>query len=262
MSRDLWFYSHFVTAANKIGRHLSRFMPIRSARILDFGCGDGFMAFGMLRFRPEAIVGVDLNLGFQYLQEIARRYIGLEQLPDTLSFHQVIEGEPLPHENNSFDAVYAWSVFEHVSDLDQVLRELHRILKDGGILFIQIEPLFHSPFGSHLKRLIPEPWAHLTMPEEALLELVMRASDNVHPEEKDLAYQTLDFKGYQRFLINEYKSLNQVTLDELTNAAGKYYNLIEEQRMRATPHIPPPNLHERYELEDLLTNEIHLTLEK
>ncbi len=57
--------------------------------------------------------------------------------------------------------------------------ELHRVLAQDGILFIQIEPLYQSPFGSHLLRLIPEPWAHLKMSKDAYLERAWSAADHV-----------------------------------------------------------------------------------
>ena len=40
----------------------------------------------------------------------------------------------LPFENESFDVVTAWSVVEHVTDVRDVLREWHRVLRPGGVL--------------------------------------------------------------------------------------------------------------------------------
>jgi ubiquinone/menaquinone biosynthesis C-methylase UbiE len=260
--QDPWFYSHFVTAANQVGRHLARFVDLRSARVLDFGCGDGYMALGLLRFNPQTIVGVDLNPAYERLPERAGKYLGTNELPGILEFQKVREAEPLPFEEGAFEAVYAWSVFEHVSDLNQVLQELYRVLKAGGILFIQIEPLYYSPFGSHLQRLIPEPWAHLKLPEEVLLQQVMAAEDQIASIEKDLAYQSLEFETYKQFLINEYRQLNRVTIQELIDVTGKYFRTIEQQRFRSHPYSAPPNLLTRYSEADLLSNEIQLTLQK
>ena len=43
-------------------------------------------------------------------------------------------GEALPFEDRSFDLVCCCDVFEHVEDLDAVLREIGRVLKPGGVL--------------------------------------------------------------------------------------------------------------------------------
>lgn len=260
--RDPWFYSHYVAAANQVGRQLSRYIPLKSARILDFGCGDGFMALGMHRFDPKEVIGVDLNPAYQHLPEVAHRYLGMQNLPEKISFRQVEENKPLPFPDEFFDAAYAWSVFEHVQDVDQTLQELHRVLTPGGIFFIQIEPLYYSPFGSHLRRLIPEPWAHLKLPEEELLQRAIAAEDQIASVEKDLAYQSLEFETYKQFLLNEYRQLNRVTMRELTELAERYFRLVLQQRVRAYPYSAPPELLTRYAEADLLTNEIGLTVQK
>ena len=260
---DTWFYSHFVTAANEIGDHLSRFVRLDQSRVLDFGCGDGFTALGVMRFDLKEVMGVDLNMAYHYLPEISQRYLGTDKLPENLSFQQVHEGESLPFENNSFNAIYAWSVLEHVQDIDGVMSELHRVLAPEGILFIQIEPLYHSPFGSHLLRLIPEPWVHLTMAEESFLERARDAPDRVREGEKDLAYRKNEFVDFKKFLISEYQSLNRITAGELLGAAKRSgFNVIDEDMRQGLPFRPPAELLEQYPAEDLLTNEVRLTLRK
>ncbi len=42
-------------------------------------------------------------------------------------------GETLPYADASFDAVVCVDVLEHVQDLDQVLAEVTRVLKPGGL---------------------------------------------------------------------------------------------------------------------------------
>lgn len=45
------------------------------------------------------------------------------------------DGQALPFEDNSFDAVTSNQVFEHVPDLDLALREISRVLKPSGNLY-------------------------------------------------------------------------------------------------------------------------------
>jgi SAM-dependent methyltransferase len=122
-------------------------------------------------------VGVDLYKTYARLPELARKSLGLESLPANLAFEQTTLGAPLPFATGSVDLVYSWSVFEHLADVEGTLCEFERIVRRGGRIFIQIEPLYHGPFGSHLQRLVQEPWAHLLHDEEEFLRLAASASE-------------------------------------------------------------------------------------
>jgi SAM-dependent methyltransferase len=46
----------------------------------------------------------------------------------------VVDGATLPFVEDSFDAVFSFSVLEHVKDPHQVAREIKRVTKPGGII--------------------------------------------------------------------------------------------------------------------------------
>lgn len=52
---------------------------------------------------------------------------------------------PYPFEDNSFDEVKAFHVLEHLSDPFTVMKELHRIVKPGGLVHIKV-PHFSRGF--------------------------------------------------------------------------------------------------------------------
>jgi SAM-dependent methyltransferase len=66
-------------------------------------------------------------------------YLGTEYLPDEAARHKFF---PIPHmdlqlidyPDESFDVFISSDVFEHIPDLDRALKEIHRILKPGGII--------------------------------------------------------------------------------------------------------------------------------
>ncbi|MEB2308207.1 MAG: methyltransferase domain-containing protein [Candidatus Brocadiaceae bacterium] len=70
------------------------------------------------------------------------RYIGLEL--DTIANRKnkkadyFYDGTTFPFQDNEFDSVIANEVFEHVFNSDNFLREIHRVLKPGGILLITV----------------------------------------------------------------------------------------------------------------------------
>ena len=100
--------------------------------VLDFGCGAGRT---LRHFLEEARVGEF------YGCDIDRSSIAW--LVENLSppFHGFPNDEvpPLPLESDSFDLIWAISVFTHISDQSSAwLLELHRLLRAGGVLFVTI----------------------------------------------------------------------------------------------------------------------------
>ena len=50
---------------------------------------------------------------------------------------QVVGPLELPFADQAFDVVVSWHVIEHVADVKQTLREWRRVLKPGGVLFME-----------------------------------------------------------------------------------------------------------------------------
>jgi SAM-dependent methyltransferase len=101
-------------------------------RILDFGCGAGRT---LRHFVREAEVA-----DFHGCEIDAPSVAWLEEhLSPPFHVFRNDEAPPLPLESGSFDLVWAISVFTHLTDrwADWLL-ELHRLLRDGGLLIATI----------------------------------------------------------------------------------------------------------------------------
>ena len=96
--------------------------------VLDLGCAGGFMAEELAK-RGALVTGID-----PAAQAIAaaRAHAQDERLDIR---YDVGVGEALPYADRAFDAVVCVDVLEHVSDLQQVLNEIARVLKPGGQFF-------------------------------------------------------------------------------------------------------------------------------
>jgi ubiquinone/menaquinone biosynthesis C-methylase UbiE len=135
----------------KVLRYLERNGVTKLGRLLDAGCGGGGMcvSFGE---ETSPVVGIDLSDRFRD----AGTRLAAEHGVTTVSFAQA-DGTALPFADASFDVVLSHAVIEHVTRPLEYLRELHRVTRPGGRVFLQTAP-YLSPHGSHLPPLrIPVP---------------------------------------------------------------------------------------------------------
>ena len=105
------------TRLNRLAPHVTAEQP----RLLDVGCGIG-VVMEAAESRGWEAVGVD----------ISRRIV--DHCREKGLQCQRVATWDLPFENESFDVVTAWSVVEHVTNVRDVLREWHRVLRPGGVL--------------------------------------------------------------------------------------------------------------------------------
>ena len=95
-------------------------------KVLDLGCAGGFMAEAMAD-RAAKVTGID-----PAKDAIAAARAHAEQTGRNINY-DVGAGEALPYDDERFDAVVCVDVLEHVSDLQQVLAEVTRVLRPGGL---------------------------------------------------------------------------------------------------------------------------------
>jgi len=126
-------------------------------RVLDAGCGSGGIAVSFAEECDHA-VGLDIKNKFGDAGARLARERGL----DNAVFVQG-DGTRLPFDSESFELVLSHSVIEHVDSAERYLGECYRVLRPGGVLFLQTPP-YLSFAGSHLSRLrVPIP-IHLLLP--------------------------------------------------------------------------------------------------
>jgi SAM-dependent methyltransferase len=187
--------------------------------VLDVGCD---LAGNMVRvldehFDVREAVGINLSA-------VNRRISARSRLEQA-------DVRKLPYADGTFDLIVSSSAFEHITGLDEGIREMHRILKPGGHLFSHFGPIWSTSYGHHLWtahegrlynywNLILPPYCHLLMTQaeiEALLiarghspslsrtiaEYVLTSPEQNHLFFEDYAaifaasdFEVLMFKGY------------------------------------------------------------------
>jgi demethylmenaquinone methyltransferase/2-methoxy-6-polyprenyl-1,4-benzoquinol methylase len=102
------------------------------AKILDIATGTGDMAILAAKLQPEVIEGIDIAAGMIELQKKKLAKRKLQHLVNP----QVGDAENLPFADNTFDIVMTAFGVRNFENLHKGLREMHRVLKNGGLAVI------------------------------------------------------------------------------------------------------------------------------
>lgn len=107
--------------------------PERNIKVLDAGCGEGFVSQAILEFVPDAdILGIDFQ---DTAIEIAKERV------KGVKFRQANIYQ-MPFEDKSFDVVLCSEVLEHLKYPENAISELIRVSKQYIIITVPAEPWF------------------------------------------------------------------------------------------------------------------------
>lgn len=161
---------------------LAKLGDVRGKRVLDFGCGHG-MASVVLARRGAAVTGFDLSP--QYVREARER----ADANGVNAEFAAADGENLPFDDSSFDAVWGNAVLHHLNP-EIAAKELLRILKPGGVA-VFCEPWGGNPLLQFARRRLPYPGKHRTEDEEPLTPAALTALATVFPNISVTGFQLL-----------------------------------------------------------------------
>ena len=123
-------------------------LPAASSPVLlDLGCGAGLLSNSLRKHLDESrftILGVDAS---RESLEIAKKHHPRESHANPVQYQQA-DARRLPFSNQSLDAVLAMDFLEHVERPEEILQEISRVLKPGGLF------LFHTFTRTPLSRLL------------------------------------------------------------------------------------------------------------
>ncbi len=124
-------------------------------RLLEVGCGAGRYTRAFLHYRPDLqVAGCDIS------------HVALAEAraadPAGRVDYKLGDALDLPYEDDSFDIVVLFDVFEHVTDVNKAASEVARVLKPGGVFhcFVPCEGNRRTIFSllRHSKRLPIHRW--------------------------------------------------------------------------------------------------------
>jgi ubiquinone/menaquinone biosynthesis C-methylase UbiE len=114
----------------KVRRNLLRVAErTGTGRLLDIGCGTGFV-ISLLADTFDEVHGIDPTRAM--LDKV-------DTSPGNITLQEGV-AEDLPFPDASFDLVTAYSVLHHLADHRPVLAEVARVLRPGGVFYVDLEP--------------------------------------------------------------------------------------------------------------------------
>jgi SAM-dependent methyltransferase len=137
--------------------------------------------------------------------------------------YEIVKGDVrrLPFRDSSISAIVSLMAFEHVHDMDVALREMHRVLKPGGIVYSDFGPIWSCSIGHHVFAIVdgvearhwkpgknPVPhYAHLLAPPETLRAAVLEKAW-VFPKLADAIVRWIyESDGVNRIFYEDYAKL-------------------------------------------------------
>jgi SAM-dependent methyltransferase len=126
-----WFRGRRVLLRDLIERHL-RFRAGTALRLLDLGCGTGGNSATYTEF--GSVVGVEPDASALRFAQARLRAEG----PATGLGYCRAAGTSLPLARESFDAVIASDVLEHIADDRAAVAEIGRVLRPGGVFVFSV----------------------------------------------------------------------------------------------------------------------------
>ncbi len=99
--------------ALEVARALPRTSP--GSRVLDVGCGNGYIAHHLSAMLGTRVIGIDLD-----------------ETTEAPIDYRPFDGTRFPIETGSLDAVLFCYVLHHAQDLNTLLSEVRRVLRTGG----------------------------------------------------------------------------------------------------------------------------------
>lgn len=121
---DFWFHKYF-----GVNRFLKSINLIEPLRVLEIGAGVGITTnFIASEFKQSKIIATDYDS--------AQIETGAKKDHQENIYFQQADATRLPFQDESFDACFAILVFHHIQNFPSAIKEILRVLRKGGKLFI------------------------------------------------------------------------------------------------------------------------------
>ena len=112
-------------------------------RVLDLGCGEGRHAISAYLQYDVHVIGLDLSAqDLETARQRLRQFQGGQPPADKSCNFLRASGLALPFQDDAFDVIICSEVLEHIQPYEDMLNEIARVLKPGGIFATSVPRFF------------------------------------------------------------------------------------------------------------------------
>ena len=213
------FYNRQTQDSEHLERILSFINVNKDMRILDLGTGSGYLSFPIAKNNPCCdVIGLDIvNSALE-----ANRARAVAEGIKNLSFVSY-DGIDFPFDANTFDLVVTRYALHHFPDIEHSIREVSRVLKSGGMLFISdpcpnecdterfVDDYMRLKKDGHIKFYTKDEWTAICR-RKGLMVVDSFNSSIRFPKKKDTAYGYEEvLKKHDKTVIDSYNLLETDT---------------------------------------------------
>lgn len=252
-SQREWLEKHFYDVPRMISNKFGEInIELNNKVVLDFGCGDSIIDLGLIEIANlNKLIATDINTDSESISKKRIKHFLGESLDSSEKLVRIQNTETLiPLDSDSIDVAFSWSTFEHVSRPLESLRELKRVIKPNGYLFIQIFPMYYSAHGHHM-------WWDSNFPPFIHLSNIELFESRF----KDFSDSNEYGESFKKIVEEEVGSLNRIRVEEIKELLLDLNFKILKEDLSYEPFGPIDNL-SGYSKADLETGEVFIICQK
>lgn len=138
---------------------------VSGKNVLDIGCSHGIEAIAISILGAKEVWGIDIRIDISRASELRSSLA-----PKVLINFSEMDASHTSFPDEKFDVVVSVDSFEHFSDPYEVLKEIRRVTRNDGRIFIT-SGVWSNPWGAHMHFFTKIPWVQFIFSEKTIMNV-------------------------------------------------------------------------------------------